>query len=470
MLSEHIIEDDPAADADSQRYVIVMNDLTQGSIAKHLLKLASFIAVTMAFQTLYYLVDLYFVAGLGQASVAGVSLCGNLAIVVLALTQMLGVGTSSLIAQAVGRKDQPAAQLVFNQSFVLSLCVGLCVLILGFGLRLPYLHTLSSDAATIREGAAYLLWFAPALALQFTFVAMGAALRATGIAQPTMVVSIVTVLLNCLLAPILIIGWGTGRPLGAEGAGLATLISMSVGVIAITVYFIRLETYVSFDRKLFQPDFAIWRRILNIGIPSGGEFLIMAVNVAIIYWIIRDFGASAQAGYGIGSRVMQSVFLPVMAISFAVPPLAGQNFGARKGSRVRQTLWSAAVMGSALMAMVTLLCQISPDSLIRFFSSDASVVAAGADYLRTIAWTFVSGGLVFTFSGVFQGLGNTWPSLASSVARLFLFAVPAVFLSRSPSFQLVHLWYLSIATSVAHACASFLLLRRELNRKLSGID
>ena len=111
-----------------------MKDLTQGSVPKHLLQLASFIAVSMIFQTLYYLVDLYFVAGLGQAAVAGVSLCGNLAIVVMALTQMLGVGASSLIAQAVGRQDRTSAQLVFNQSFVLSAVVGIAVLLLGFAL------------------------------------------------------------------------------------------------------------------------------------------------------------------------------------------------------------------------------------------------------------------------------------------------------------------------------------------------
>ncbi len=443
-----------------------MNDLTQGSIPKHLLKLAGFIAVTMAFQTLYYLVDLYFVAGLGEASVAGVSLCGNLAIAVMALTQMLGVGTSSLIAQAAGRKEQAGAQLVFNQSFVLSLLVGGLVLGLGFGLRVPYLRTLSADAETVREGGAYLLWFAPALALQFAFVAMGSALRATGIAKPTMIVAIITVILNCLLAPVLIAGWGTGRPMGVEGAGMATLISLTVGVVALTGYFIRLETYVSFERALWKPDFAVWWKVLNIGIPSGGEFLIMAVNMATIYWIIRDFGPSAQAGYGIGSRVMQAVFLPVMAISFAVAPLAGQNFGAGLGERVRGTMRSAALMGSALMAMVTLLCQISPGSLIRIFSTDAAVVSAGADYLRTIAWTFVCSGLVFTFSGMFQALGNTWPALGSSFARLLLFTVPAVFLARAPGFQLTHLWYLSIATTVVHATVSFLLLRREMNRKL----
>ena len=447
-----------------------MKDLTQGSVTKHLLQLASFIAISMLFQTLYYLVDLYFVAGLGQASVAGVSLCGNLAILVLALTQMLGVGTSSLIAQAAGRKDRVEAQLVFNQAFVLSLLVGVAVLLLSFGLRLPYLRALSTDAATIREGAAYLKWFAPALALQFALVAMGSALRGTGVVKPWMVVQVITVALNCLLAPVLIAGWGTGRPMGVEGAGIATLISLTVGMAALTAYFLRLETYVSFDRKHFAPDLAVWRALLNIGVPSGGEFVIMSLHVATIYWIIRDFGPGAQAGYGIGSRVMQAIFLPVMAISFAVAPVAGQNFGARLGGRVRQTMTSAAIIGSVLMALVTLLCQISPGSLIRIFSKDPLVVAAGADYLRIIAWNFVASGLVFTCSAMFQALGNTWPSLASSMARLLLFAIPAYFLSRAPGFALHQLWYLAVATGLAHAVVALFLLQRELKRKLQGMD
>ena len=447
-----------------------MKDLTQGSVPKHLLQLASFIAVSMVFQTLYYLVDLYFVAGLGQAAVAGVSLCGNLAIAILALTQMLGVGTSSLIAQAVGRKDRAAAQVVFNQAFVLSMLVGFTVLVMGFVLSRPYLGALSTDPGTIREGAAYLRWFAPALALQFSLVAMGSALRGTGIVKPTMVVQVITVGLNCLLAPVLIAGWGTGRPLGTEGAGIATFVSLVVGVAALTAYFIRLETFVTFDLRRFRPDFSVWGRLLNIGIPSGGEFILMAVHVATIYWIIRDFGPGVQAGYGIGSRVMQSIFLPVMAINFAVAPLAGQNFGARQGTRVRQTLHAAAWIGSTLMASVTLLCQLSPATLIRIFTRDSAVVAAGAEYLRIIAWNFVASGLIFTFSGMFQALGNTWPSLASSLARLFLFAVPAVFLSRSPGFVLHQLWYLSVATGLAHASVAYFLLRREMRIKLAGMD
>lgn len=446
-----------------------MKDLTQGSIPKHLLQLASFIAISMLFQTLYYMVDLYFVAGLGPSATAGVSLSGNLAIAVLALTQMLGVGTSSLIAQAAGRKDRDSAQTVFNQSFVLSAIVGFLVLLLTYFLREPYLRALSTDPATVQQGSAYLRWFGPALALQFGLVSMGSALRGTGVAKPTMIVQIITVGLNCLLAPVFIAGWGTGHAYGVEGAGIATFISLIVGDLALVLYFFKLETYVTFEPAQFRPHFPIWKKLLNIGIPSGGEFILLSLHVAIIYWIIRDFGPAAQAGYGIGSRVMQAIFLPVMAISFAVAPLAGQNFGARSATRVRQTLKSAALIGTVVMASVTILCQISPASLIHFFTKDPAIVTSGGEYLRIIALNFVASGLVFTFSGMFQALGNTWPSLASSIARLFVFFIPAMIISRLPGFELRQLWYLNVFTGLAHASVAFFLLRREMDEKLQGL-
>src|ERR1700757_419990 len=144
-----------------------MRDLTQGSDTRHLLHLAVFMAVSMVFQTLYYLVDLYFVSRLGKEAIAGVGLAGNLMLVVLALTQMLGVGTTVLISHAAGQKDQARAQLVFNQSFVLALLVGPAFIILGYAFRVPYCRWLGADAQTVRDGAAYLVYFVPALGLQF---------------------------------------------------------------------------------------------------------------------------------------------------------------------------------------------------------------------------------------------------------------------------------------------------------------
>jgi putative MATE family efflux protein len=444
-----------------------VNDLTQGSVTKHILQLSAFLAVSMIFQTLYYLVDLYFVSRLGKEAIAGVGLAGNLMLVVLALTQMLGVGTTSLISHAAGQKDRRRAQLVFNQSFALSLLVGAAVVVLGYLFRGPYSRWLGADARTVNDGAAYLLWFIPALGAQFALVSMASALRGTGIVKPTMIVQILTVVLNILLAPVLIVGWGTHRPLGVAGAGLATLIAIIFGVVAITAYFLKFETFVGFDRSQWFPQVHIWKQMINIGLPAGGEFALMGVYIGLIYWIIRDFGAAAQAGFGIGGRVMQAIFLPVMAISFAAAPVAGQNYGARLGSRVRQTFYSAAGIGTAVMLILTFLCHLSPGALIRFFSREPQVVAFGADYLRIISWNFIAMGLIFSSSSIFQAMGNTWPPLGSSATRLLIFATPAAVLSRLPGFSIREVWYLSVATVAAQAVINLALLNREFGRKLS---
>ncbi len=445
-----------------------MRDMTEGSISKHLLRLAAPIAAGMLFQTLYYLVDLYFVSRLGEAAIAGVSTAGNLQFVVIALTQVLGVGTMTLIAHAVGRRDPEDANLVFNQSLALAVLCGIATLAGGYALIGPYMRALGADAATVAAGSAYLRWFVPGMALQFALVSMASALRGTGIQAPAMLVQIIAVVLNAILSPILITGWGTGHPLGVVGAAVATSFSVAVGVVLLAFYFRHLEKYVGFDWNLARPRLSVWWRMLRIGLPPGGEFALMFVYMAVIYWVIRDFGASAQAGFGIGSRVMQSIFLPAMAVAFAVAPVAGQNVGAGHRDRVTKTFASAALIGSSLMLALSLLCHIRPDLLIRAFSADPDVLAVGAQFLAIISWNFVASGIIFTCSGMFQALGNTVPSLVSSASRIVSFAIPAIWLSSRPGFELRYLWYLSVATVLLQMTISLLLLRRELGRRLGG--
>jgi len=445
-----------------------MRDMTEGSIPKHLIRLAAPIAAGMLFQTLYYLVDLYFVSRLGETAIAGVSTAGNLQFVVVALTQVLGVGTMTLIAHAVGRRDRDDANLVFNQSLALAALCGVATLAGGYLLIGPYMRALGADAATIAAGSAYLRWFVPGMALQFALVSMGSALRGTGIQAPTMVIQIIVVVLNAILSPILIVGWGTGHPLGVVGAAVATSFSIAVGVVLLTVYFRQLEKYVGFHRDLLRPRLSVWWRMLRIGLPPGGEFALMFVYMGVIYWVIRDFGASAQAGFGIGSRVMQSIFLPAMAVAFAVAPVAGQNVGAGHGDRVKKTFGSAVLIGSSLMLVLSLLCHVRPDLLLRPFSTDPEVLAVGGGFLAIISWNFVASGVIFTCSGMFQALGNTVPSLMSSASRIASFAIPAIWLSGRPGFELRHLWYLSVATVLLQMTLSLLLVRRELRKRLSG--
>jgi putative MATE family efflux protein len=447
-----------------------MRDLTQGSIRKHILTMAAPIAIGMLVQTLYFFVDLYFVSALGENALAGVSSAGILNFIVMALTQMLSVGAVTLISHAVGRKDQAEATLVFNQTVTLSAAFGLITLFGGYALAPYYMGALGANAATMEAGITFLQWLIPGLALQFALAAAGGALRGTGVVKPAMVVQMLTVLINILLAPVLIAGWGTGHAMGIAGAGLATSISVLVGVLVMLYYFAKLESYVHYNAVQMRPNLAIWKRMFNVGLPAGAEFLFMFVFMAVIYAIIRDFGAASQAGFGVGSRVMQSIFLPVMAISFAIAPIAGQNFGAKNPQRVRETVWQAIMIESVLMATLTLLCQIQPRWLIHFFAQDEQVIAVGAQFLKVISWNFVASGIIFACSGMFQALGNTWPSLISMATRVVSFVIPVIWLSHQTGFEITHVWYLSVATVSLQAVISVLFLRSQLNKNLFSLE
>src|SRR6201989_2768766 len=205
-----------------------MKDMTEGSVTRHLLHMASFMAVSMVVQTLYLLADLYWVGTLGKEAIAAVGLSGNLMMVVLALTQMLSVGTTTVISHAAGRKDQPHAELGFNQSITLSLGVALLFGLCSFPFRHQYSVALSADAPTATLATSYLVWFIPSLMLQFPLVSLGAALRATGIIKPAVGIQVLTVILNIVLAPLLIFGVGPFPRMGVSGAALATFISILI--------------------------------------------------------------------------------------------------------------------------------------------------------------------------------------------------------------------------------------------------
>jgi len=254
-----------------------MQDLTTGSVTRHLLKTTGFMLVTMIVQTLYFLVDLYWVGRLGKEAVAGVGIAGNLTFIVLAITQMLGVGITTLVSHAAGQRDRSRALLVFNQSQVLSVVVGVTFLLFGMAVRRPYVDALGADPLTSSLASAYLGWFIPAMALQFGMEAMGAALRGSGNFKPGMVVSTASVLLNIILAPFLIFGWVTHRPFGVAGAAVSTLVSIAIASVWLTLYFLPKSSYLKFVTADWKPDLGLWKKMLGIGLPAGAEFALLAV-------------------------------------------------------------------------------------------------------------------------------------------------------------------------------------------------
>lgn len=443
-----------------------MKDLTRGSIVSHILSMAPPIVVGMVTIMICQLVDLYFVSGLGEAATAGVAAAGNAGFLVNALMQVLGVGTVAVMAHAVGRKDRGDANLVFNQSVVLSVLFGLLTLVAGFALSRSYMRAVAADDATVEAGTIYLLWFMPALALQFASQVMASALRATGIVRPSMLVQAIAVTINIALAPVLISGWGTGHALGVAGAGLASSIAVFIGVLMLLAYFIRLERYVAFDPAQWRPQLRQWRRILNVGLPAGGEFVMVFVIMAVGYYVLSGFGAAAQAGFGIGTRLIGLIQMPALGIALAAGPIAGQNFGAGNSARVRETFVKATLIATAVMIIFLIVAQLAPGLLLAGFSNDRETMAVASLFLRIISFNMVAQGLIFTCSSMFQGLGNTKPVLWSSAMRVLTYSLPSIWLSTWPGFRMEHVWYLSIATNALQASLSFWLLRREFRKRL----
>jgi Na+-driven multidrug efflux pump len=207
--------------------------------------------------------------------------------------------------------------------------------------------------------------------------------------------------------------------------------------------------------------------MLAIGLPAGFEFGITAVYLFVVYSVTRQFGAVAQAGFGIGMRVIQAGFMPVVALGFSVAPVAGQNFGAAQGQRVKDTFKDAAFMAGGVMLLFAIACNIAPAALVGIFSRDALVIAIGEEYLRIVSWSFVASGIIFVASSTFQAMGNTVPSFIASLVRITLVSIPAWILSRTSGFQLHWIWYLSVTSVFVALGVSMLLLRREFGRRLS---
>jgi putative MATE family efflux protein len=446
--------------------VFLLKDLTQGSIAKHLAGMAFFIGAGLISQTIYLLVDLYFVARIGSKALAGVASAGAYSILILALVQTISVGSQSLLSQASGKKNQREIEHLLNQSLSLSICTATLTLLLGYTIGALTVSWLASDPEVASIARLFFVWYLPCLACQFPAAVLMSAARSMGIVISVAMIQVASLLLNALLAPVLITGVVTGVPWGVAGGAFASSLSVGIGLLA--AFFILPLVQQTARCKLDQmrPDLRIWSRLAHIGLPAGGELVLMFLNQSVVYAVIRRFGSTAQAGYGLGFRVTMAILLPAIAVGLATTPVAGQNLGLGRRDRVRKTLAASFVISSILMAIPTILCQTQPKMLVSFFTADASVASVAANYLTVVSWSFIASGLVSVCGGLFQALGDTSPSLLASAIRLVALAVPFLALKSLPDVSLVDFWWMVASSVILQAIAILLLVYRKLSSLL----
>lgn len=443
-----------------------MQNLTHGSIYKHLFNMSMPIAFGLLVQTLYFIVDLYFVGHLGDVALAGVSTAGNLFFFVLALTQVFNVGCATLVAHAIGRKDPLHASAVYSHALFYGIAACLIISVFGYLFGHHYFSLLAATEAIETAGVTYLYWFLPSLAMQFILTVVSASMRGSGLVKPFMIIQMAALLLNIVLSPILITGVGIFNGMDVAGAGFASSLAACSAVVMGIMYIKRTPNILKLNKQKVTPNAPILKSLLKIGGPAGSEFMLTFLYMAMIYWALSQFGTDEQAGFGLGSRIMQALFLPVMAIAFAAPAIAAQNYAASKMKRVFTTYKVTTIATTSLMFVLALPCIFFPEFFFTPFSNDPAVIAVAATFLSYVGFNFVPAGLVFSYSAMFQAFGNTWPALFSTLVRVGLFSILLVYFVTQTHMAITTVWILSAATVFLQAILSFVLIQMMLKKRL----
>ena len=442
-------------------------DLTEGPILKTLVKLAVPVTISMVLFTVYLLVDIYFVGRLGPDAVAALSISSNAFFIHLGFSTVLGTGGMALIAQAFGRKEYHQAAQVFKQSLLMALVIGSVEAVTGLLIAPHYIKFFGGTGKSLEWGIQYFQIFSISFLFMIFLYVIGNCYRGMGDTRIPMIIMLQANILNIVLDPILIFGWLGLPALGVRGAAIASLISQiyALGIYGYLIFFKEFHINLT-GRWRFNPE--IIKKILYIGVPSGMNHFLLAANLMITYRVISSYGTAALASIGIGFRILQGIYIPVIAVASAMAAIVGQNFGARKFSRITGTLWMAWLISTIFMIGCTIICLLFPKALISIFSNSNEVIYYGVIYLRIFAIGYVMVGTIMVASSAFQGLGKTYPSLVGAVVDNALFAGLVFTLPVYFSWEIQSIWWIKLATAAAETVVVAVWLKHELTKVRSN--
>jgi len=438
-------------------------DLTEGPILKTLVRLAVPVTIAMVMFTVYLMVDLYFVGRLGPEAVAAVSISGNAFFIHLGFSTILGTGGMALIAQAFGRKDYDYAAGVFKQCILLALMVGVVEAAVGLMIAPAYIKFFGGSGKSLEWGIQYFQIFVISFLFMILLYTIGNCYRGMGNTKTPMIIMLQANLMNIALDPILIFGWLGLPALGVRGAALASVISQ-IYALSIYGYLIFIKgAHIDIKGK-WQLNLGIIRQSLYIGVPSGLNHFLLAANLLITFRVISHYGTAALASIGIGFRILQAIYIPVIAVASAMAAIVGQNFGANKYRRIVGTFARAWLIATLFMLFCTAICQAFPAYLIGMFSDDPAVIRFGVTYLKIFSLGFVMVGTIMITSAVFQGLGKTYPSLVGAALDNVLFAGLVFTLPVYFSWGIQSIWWIKLTTAIIEMAVVAVWLKGELQR------
>lgn len=420
-----------------------MRDFTTGSILTHILVFSWPMFVGNLLQALYNTVDSFWVGRyIGPEALGAVSISFPIMFALVALIMGLTMATTTMVSQYRGARDHEQVRRTVANSLILITVLGFIATVAGIKFRVQILQLMQTPPEILEPAAEYLRIFLYGLIPSFLYNVLSSILRGLGDSRtPTKFLAYATIL-NIVLDPIFILGWGPIPAMGIQGVALATIIAQTLSAVLSIVYLVKNTDLIS--RKIQD-----WRlvkhlvvKLFSIGVPAAMQSTIVSFSMIVVSTLVNTFGPTVVAAFGAAGRLDQFAFLPALSVSLAVSALVGQNLGAGKTERVREIVYWSVLLVLVITGLITLIALIKPTILIQVFTSEDGVLTEGAVYLRIVALNYIPLALMFIITGVLRGAGDTFASMIISLLTLWIVRLPiAWFLSYRLDWGVRGVWW-----------------------------
>lgn len=436
-------------------------DYTKGPLTDAIILLAVPMVVEMLMESLFAVVDIFWVSRLGKNAVAAVGLTESLMAVMETLAMGLSIGVSAMVSRRIGEKDPEAAARASVQGLWLACFVSLLLGILGAQHAASLLRLMGADADVVQSGAGFTQVMMAGSGSMILLFITNAAFRGAGDAAIAMRTLIFANSLNMLLGPCLIFGLGPFPQMGVRGAAVATVVGRSLGVLYQLFRLTRPGGHLSVRMRHLPIDLRVMRRLLDLSAAGTLQSFVSTASWVGTARLMSAFGSVAMAGYTIGIRVIVFGLLPSWGIANAAATLVGQSLGAKDPERARQSVWRAGFINLCVMGFVGLLFVIFAGPIVRLFSDDAAVQGAGEFCLRIIASGYIFYAYGMVFGQAFNGAGDAWTPMLLNLLCFWCGQMPlAWYLSTKTSLGLVGIPVAVTLAFSAYAVAAGLMFRR----------
>ena len=418
----------PAGNVAKGRYRRSAIDLTQGHLATKLLRLAAPLMAGNVLQTVYNLVDMFWVGRLGATAVAAVAIVFPTQWLLISVAMGVTIAGAALVSQWTGAGDTARANFSAAQTVTLSVIVSTVLAVAAFLGRFWLLRLLGASGPLFQPTLDYVsvvFWSVP---FTFIFMAYTSTMRGAGDTVRPMYVMIGSSLLNMVLDPLMILGVGPFPAMGVGGAAWATLISRAVAAAAGLWLLFNGRGAVAIRLRQLIPEWPTVRQLLRVGIPGALDGAARSFSAVAMIAIVTRFGPVPTAAYGIGVRVMSLVWTVSGGMGQAVATGVGQNLGAELLARSKQVAWIGTAITFVLLGGAGLVAMLFAPAIVGIFVSDPDVIAMGAQFLRISGWGFGCAGALMVIQGAFQGAGRTGYAMILSILNRWLirFAIAVV--------------------------------------------